>query len=49
VDVDMPPLPLTQDVTVTVQLKNDLGQCWGSEFSAPAFKNEPMEFRDKSD
>src|SRR5262249_21859925 len=44
-----PPLPLAQDTKIVVQLKNDLGGCWGAKFSAPASRNEQIQFRDKSD
>lgn len=33
-------LPLAQDPTVVVQLRNGLGNCWESRFSAPAILNE---------
>jgi len=48
-NVDMPTLPLNQDTTITVQLKNDEGTCWEAEFSAPSITNEQVQFRDKSD
>jgi hypothetical protein len=35
---------------VTVQLKNSLGNCWGAVYSfPPAVKNDPENFKDKSD
>lgn len=46
----MPPaLPLAQDATVTVQLKNSDGSCWGARFSAPADVNTSEKFKDRSD
>jgi hypothetical protein len=48
-DLSLPPLPLSQDSKVTVQLRNDLGTCWEAVFTAPAIRNEQIEFRDKSD
>lgn len=45
----MPMLPLFQDTRVLAQLRNDLGNCWEAAFSAPATRNEEIEFRDKSD
>jgi hypothetical protein len=45
----MPLLPLVQDPTVTVQLKNDAGICWDADYSPPALRNVQSEFRDKSD
>jgi len=49
VNLAMPTLPLDQDTTVTVQLKNDQGVCWEADYSAPAITNSQVEFRDKSD
>ena len=49
VNVEMPTLPLDQDLTVTVQLKNDRGICWDADYSAPAITNDQVQFRDKSD
>jgi len=45
----MPALPLDQNPTVTVQLKNDQGICWEADYTAPAITNEQVQFRDKSD
>lgn len=45
----VPPLPLDQDSKVTVQLRNDLGTCWGATYSAPAIRDTQVEFRGKSD
>lgn len=49
--LDMPDLPLQQDQTVVVQLKNNLlaGECWEARFSAPAKKNTDEQFKDKGD
>jgi 6-phosphogluconolactonase (cycloisomerase 2 family) len=49
VNVEMPSLPLDQDSTVTVQLKNDWGICWDADYTAPAITNDQVQFRDKSD
>lgn len=40
---------LHQDPAVTVQLVNSQGYCWGATFSAPAPRNRPGFFNDKSD
>jgi hypothetical protein len=48
-NLPMPALPLVDDPRMVVQLRNDLGRCWGAEFSAPAVRNAAEEFRDKSD
>ncbi len=45
----MPPLPLNQSPTVTVQLSNSAGICWSAEYSAPALTNTGTKFKDKSD
>jgi cysteine-rich repeat protein len=42
-----PTLPLT--LPVRVQLQNSLGTCWEANFSAPASKNVPALYKDKSD
>jgi hypothetical protein len=49
VNLEMPVLPLDQDPTVTVQLKNDRGICWGADYTAPAITSDQVQFRDKSD
>jgi hypothetical protein len=49
-DLDVPPLPLAQPVTV--QLVNTDGVCWEAVYSAPAIKNEggpKGKFKDKAD
>jgi len=48
-NLDMPALPLAQATTVIVQLKNADGECWDAEYSTPALKNEPEQFKDKAD
>lgn len=48
-NLDMPTLPLAQDTSVVVQIKNNAGFCWEAEYSAPALKNTEIELRDKSD
>lgn len=45
----MPDLPLTQSLTVKVQLINADGVCWEADYSAPAKKNDSTQFNDKSD
>jgi hypothetical protein len=46
--LSLPSLPLAQDTTVAIQLKNDVG-CWEARFTAPVTTNDGTEFRDKSD
>src|SRR5262249_17504192 len=46
-NLPLPTLPLAQDPTVTVQLKNRAGACWGADFSA-AFVNDGARFKAKS-
>jgi hypothetical protein len=43
----LPALPLAQDPSVTVQLRNDAGTCWETVHGAPALRNEEDQFRDK--
>jgi len=45
----LPGLPLAQDTTVVVQLKNQLGTCWEARYSAPASANDSGGFKDKGD
>lgn len=45
----LPPLPLAQDSSVTVQLVNDAGDCWDIRYSAPAGRNGPDQFADRAD
>ncbi len=47
-NLDLPPLPLQQDVAVTLQLVNDLGECWDADYST-AQRNEIGNFKAKSD
>ena len=35
--------------SVTVQISNSLGNCWEAEYSAPATKNDGVQYKDKSD
>jgi hypothetical protein len=42
-------LPFAQSPAVTIQLTNDLGQCWSSDFSAPARVNTGDKFDDRGD
>ena len=37
-----------QDPNVTIQLLNDAGVCWTSEFVSPALKNDASRFKDKT-
>ena len=48
-DLMIPTLPLTQDLTITVQLLNSDGFCWESQYSAPPLKSRTDQFKDKSD
>ena len=43
----LPILPLAEPVTV--QLRNSAGFCWEAVYSAPAIRNQPDQFKDKSD
>lgn len=45
----MPLLPLAQDAAVTIVLENSAGACWRADYAAPATRNDPTSFRDKSD
>jgi hypothetical protein len=40
---------LSQDSSITAQLVNSDGFCWGATFTAPAQRNRPDLFKDKSD
>ena len=42
-------LPFAQSPAVTVQLTNDVGQCWSTDFSAPARLNRNDRFDDRGD
>jgi hypothetical protein len=44
-----PPLPMSQDPTVTVQLTSSGGQCWSADYSAPARTTGPEAFADRGD
>ena len=44
--VALPPLPLTQQPEVVLELSNSLGQCWQSRF-ATARKNDESKFEAK--
>jgi hypothetical protein len=48
-NLPVPTLPFTQDPAVTVQVRNSNGACWTTLFSAPAIKNLPAQFKDKTD
>jgi len=43
-----PSLPLQQDPKVTLQLQNDLGECWDADYTT-AQRNEIGNFKAKSD
>jgi hypothetical protein len=42
-------LPLAQSPSVTVQLTNDAGACWGADYTAPARANDGGAFMDRGD
>jgi hypothetical protein len=44
-----PDQQFAQDPRVVVQLVNANGSCWDAAFSAPAQRNEPGSFKDRSD
>lgn len=46
---EIPSLPLSQDPSVVVQLRNDLGRCWESRFVAPARKSDDRRFFDRAE
>ena len=46
-DALLPELPLQQNTRMAIQLINDLGECWDSEFLFPAAKNDEKGFKDK--
>ncbi len=46
-NLNLPALPLAEPVTV--QLRNGDGVCWEAVYSAPPNKNDPTQFKDKSD
>ncbi|HYB98734.1 MAG TPA: hypothetical protein VEC57_06315 [Candidatus Limnocylindrales bacterium] len=43
------PWPFAQENAVIVQLINDAGDCWGSQYSGPSQLSTPWIFRDKGD
>jgi cysteine-rich repeat protein len=45
----IPAMPVAANATVTVQLSNDAGSCWNDTYSAPAQKNDGVQFKDKGD
>jgi hypothetical protein len=47
-NLPLPTLPFDQDPTVTIQLANDLGECWEADYST-ALRNEIGNFKAKSD
>ena len=42
-------LPIPDDAAVLVQLYNDAGQCWSTEFGQEPEQATPLRFRDRSD
>ena len=46
-NVDMPDLALA--LPVRVQIKNSAGICWETTHSAPASKNDDLQYKDKND
>jgi hypothetical protein len=48
VNVPLPPLPLAQDPTVTVQLRNGSGACWMAHYSS-AVVNDATRFKGRAD
>ena len=46
-NIDLPTLPIAQPVLV--QIKNTDGVCWETTHSAPASKNDTLQFKDKND
>jgi hypothetical protein len=45
-NLEMPTLPLAQDLRVRVQLINSDGVCWESNYTGPADRNDQKMFRD---
>jgi cysteine-rich repeat protein len=45
-NLPLPELPLAQDSTVTIQLRNSAGGCWGTSYAAPAAQNTDEQFKD---
>lgn len=43
------PAPLAQDPTVTMQVVNSRGTCWGAHYSSPAPVARPDRFKDLND
>jgi hypothetical protein len=46
-NIDFPTLPLAQPVLV--QIKSSNGVCWETTHSAPASKNDTLQYKDKND
>lgn len=42
-------LPIPEDAAVLVQLYNEAGQCWSTEFGQEPLQTTPRRFRDRSD
>jgi hypothetical protein len=47
--LDLRALPVAEDAAVLVQLYNEAGQCWSTEFGQAPRKATPRRFRDRSD
>jgi hypothetical protein len=46
-NLPIPVLPLVQGPNVIMQLSASTGVCWETRYAAPAFRNQPDQFRDK--
>ncbi len=46
-NLPLPVLPLVQSPNVVMQLQASTGTCWEARYGAPAFRNQPDQFRDK--
>lgn len=42
----VPPLPFSEDPSVTVQLRSSTGACWSQSYVAPARRNDARQFSD---
>jgi hypothetical protein len=42
----VPPLPLAQDPSVTLQLKSSTGACWSQTYATPARRNDANQLKD---
>jgi cysteine-rich repeat protein len=46
--IALPGLPVSQDRSVRLQLRNDLGSCWEALYEAPASRSDASQFVDRS-